>query len=63
MYEKDLVKQGINLTWSPKVLLEYASVTTKSESHPILFTVFSSLQFYTVSSNFSLLLSVCPPVI
>lgn len=63
MYEKDLVKQGINLTWSPKVVLEYASVKSKSESCPILFTVFSSLQFYMASSNFSLLLSVCPPVI
>lgn len=41
MYEKDLVKQGINLTWSPKALLEYASVTTESESHPAFLLYFT----------------------
>lgn len=35
MYEKDLVKQGINLTWSLKALLQYALVVTESESCPI----------------------------
>lgn len=40
MYEKDLVKQGINLSWSPKALLDYASVTIKSESRPIFLLYF-----------------------
>lgn len=42
MYEKDLVKQGINLTWSPKALLEYASVMIKSESCPTFYCILAT---------------------
>lgn len=35
MYEKDLVKQGINLTWILKALLQYALVEAEYESCPI----------------------------
>lgn len=40
MYEKDLVKWGINLIWSPKALPEYTSVTSKSETHPMFLLYF-----------------------
>lgn len=40
MYEKDLVKQGINLTWILKALLQYALVEAEYESCPIFLLYF-----------------------
>lgn len=46
MYEKDLVKWGINLIWSPKALPEQA-VTSKSETHP-MFSLYFCHYSYTL---------------